>query len=637
MAQLVTPEQLLGPLRELEQKLQIKLAEEHSFRKANANFQPMNETTTSLLAVCEKLAAMKEKLARANFEEHTSELTFLCKRFNTSIENGHSERSYQEFFISAMPSQPLKERRKSGLGMLCCQRGFPPNQSWWSDAERRLQATYQVLRSGTLVSAQARELVPGDIVFLACGQRCVADTRVLIHADGTSVDCTHLTMDSSDLRRVTTEVTSPAVVDSANIILRDSYLCSGGLFGMVVRSPLNPLMSGSVREPDEDGVFALETSIPAGLSPSMCRTLFKNLTSRPKFVCRSFHTMVKLARTQVLVVLVPKELETSGAAALCATGKRLGKPVVLVVIDDDKSFTGGESWAKENEVEFVDCRASSSSAQHQTGSDPDAISTTAHSTVQSLPVSQTLTGATDCGRTTSGIVSPVFASSNGNAFPRAELVPADVKTRLSEIVSQLSAGGQAGGVLVSTRSPAVVMLMCHSLGEKGCSLLLALGSLQHSSVFRKLVMQQRYGRQEVARRAMTSNSLGVPGEAQSRAQSPTHYPSTSQCTPREPQRWPSFSRQASHVSNKGSFSPTRSMQLHTADPVHLSPAAAAARGENIHKVDLFVSLNSVGVISEYSDAVLLRDDLSCLGQALEMACKAIPAGVLAQTVNEDQV
>jgi len=194
--------------------VQAQIAEDHSFRKANANFTPMIDTTILLLAACEKLAAEKEAMARAHFEEHTSELSYLCRRYSTSIEVGHSERTYQDHVLAASPSAGARERRKSGTSFFaCCQRGFPPQQAWWLDNSKRLCPTFQVLRSGSITTASAQELVPGDIVFLAAGQRCAADARVLVHEEGTMVDCSHLTLDVVDVHRVTTEATSPAIAD----------------------------------------------------------------------------------------------------------------------------------------------------------------------------------------------------------------------------------------------------------------------------------------------------------------------------------------------------------------------------------------------------------------------------------------
>jgi len=45
------------------------------------------------------------------------------------------------------------------------------------------------------------------------------------------------------------------------------------------------------------------------------------------------------------------------------------------------------------------------------------------------------------------------------------------------------------------------------------------------------------------------------------------------------------------------------------------------------KIELLVSLDSVGVVSEQADCVLLKPDLGCLGQALEIASKAVPEGL----------
>jgi len=58
------------------------------------------------------------------------------------------------------------------------------------------------------------------------------------------------------------------------------------------------------------------------------------------------------------------------------------------------------------------------------------------------------------------------------------------------------------------------------------------------------------------------------------------------------------------------------------DPVNLANVAVAdtavAKEANARVSELFVSLNSIGVVSENADCILLKSDLGLLAQAFEI-------------------
>merc|ERR1740139_2113668 len=160
---------------------------------------------------------------------------------------------------------------------VCCSSEFPPRQRWWLDMARRLDSTFQVLRSGQLLASPGKQLLEGDILYLRVGQKAPADCRVLIHTEGATLDCSHLTARANDVRICSKKPTTLAASESRNTVLKGSYIIQGALFCMVVQPPWSTLLAAAAPDTADRGrtgdsaqdasdQFVVETAIPAGLS-----------------------------------------------------------------------------------------------------------------------------------------------------------------------------------------------------------------------------------------------------------------------------------------------------------------------------------------------------------------------------------
>lgn len=321
-------EALLPGLKELKRQVQELLDAETTFRKANLqNFgtSSVDKTTQLLLAACEKLFEERAAIERSTSEEHSVRLEHLCKQFGTSLDMGLSEAQVAR----AQPAQHLPRRRNRGflaslLFGMCCEPEFPPRQRWWLDISRHMGCTFQVLRGGRLEMCAGRRLCPGDVVYMRVGQKVPADCRVLVHSDGATVDCSHLTACANDLRVCCHQATAATASESRNIVLKDSYIVSGALFCMVVRMP----SSGLLPPLDSSDELIIDTAVPVGLSQRLCQGLFKALCTKSQLVCKSFDGLQKLGEARAFVVQLTPELLSKGTIpAFCASVKARGRRV----------------------------------------------------------------------------------------------------------------------------------------------------------------------------------------------------------------------------------------------------------------------------------------------------------------------
>lgn len=93
----------------------------------------------------------------------------------------------------------------------------------------------EVVRDGTLQRIPAREVVRGDLLVLAAGQRVIADARV-IDADGLAVDESALTGESLPVHKRSAPLSDPLLplADRANLVFRGSVVTSGAGRALVV-------------------------------------------------------------------------------------------------------------------------------------------------------------------------------------------------------------------------------------------------------------------------------------------------------------------------------------------------------------------------------------------------------------------
>mmetsp|Transcript_77248 Transcript_77248/g.213645 ORF Transcript_77248/g.213645 Transcript_77248/m.213645 type:complete len:593 (-) Transcript_77248:180-1958(-) len=574
-----SPEQLLKDLKELDTSVQRQVEEDQSFRRLNANFSVQNETTQMLLEVCEKLAAAKEAMERACFEEHTSELPYLCRHFGTAIDAGLSERAYRERQAAQHPSGVVRrERRRGGIFSFCCQHDFPPRQSWWTELSKRLTPTFQVVRAGRILTAFADELVTGDLVYLCAGQRVALDGRVLVYTAGTALDVSQLTFEMSDVhvRVCSAGPTAEAITASRNMVFKDSYVVAGSLFCMAVRAAVDSFIPSSAHETETDQ-FTVDVNLPTGMTMSQCKSTFKALCVQARLACRSFQTLLQVGRAGTLVVLLTKEL-ISTALALCNVTRRLGRALILV--DCDCTRESLEALSKESGLEVFDVGASPAR------------------TVASTPVSTRSLGA----------------SHHPLQISEGEL------ERLSGLTQQLSGardGGKGGGGAIITRisQPGLTSLCCQ-LADAGMPPLYAMGSLDFPDSFRSLVLPSRRSRPPSAR-TVASSSATPP-----RASLALDCNEGQSILPPQPQH----TRAAPTPEVYGSTHLSHILSQASEDYVSHDPAANLRRLRSCSKkqIELLISLNSIGVVSENADCVLLKPDLGCLGQALEIIAKAVP-------------
>jgi len=619
------PDSLQKELTALERTVQSRVDQDNSFRKANANFNIQSETTQLLLAACEKLVVEKGAMDRSSFEEHSSDLAYLCKHFGTAINLGLSERYHRDKLVQMQPwsssgGNPRPKKPRAPLFAFCCSSEFPPQQSWWTEASQRLCPDYQVLRAGKIVSSPASEVVPGDILFLRAGQRAAADGRVLVFSEGTAVDVSHITMELGDVRMITSEATAAAITASSNMVLKDSYLVSGALFCMVVRVPSTSLIPGAGPWDSEEPLFLQDATVPPGMTMSQCRNLFKQLCVRSRIVCRSFKAMVMLARVQTLVCLVTPDLMDAGSVPkLVATAKRLSRGLVLVDCGCSKSAVA--SLAQEEGLEHIDLSnnldSTRTSAQPSTA---DPLSTGASSTGETITPSGTLGDKLQLFSTSASCASfnHLDSSSLLQHFGQGERV------RLA-VFAEALLGKTSQGAILSNLSQGGLTALCAILTESGNAPLYAMGTFNYPACFRQLVLSAT--RTDKSR--MPADSLPVGPKISMVESEPSIVPFQPRAST-TPTDTTGASPKAGEVPGHMSIS---RMASSGSQATQVTFGNLASGELDVSKLDMgkcsevVVSLNSIGVVSEHADLVLLKSDLGCLAQALELVSKSIPASV----------
>eukprot|EP00927_Polykrikos_kofoidii_P031902 TRINITY_DN27316_c0_g1_i1.p1 TRINITY_DN27316_c0_g1~~TRINITY_DN27316_c0_g1_i1.p1 ORF type:complete len:665 (-),score=115.49 TRINITY_DN27316_c0_g1_i1:66-1988(-) len=620
-------EWLLKELAALERVVQAEIEESLSFRKANARFDSKEETTQLLNAVCERLSTEKAAMDQASFAEHSSELSYLCQHFSTSLDRGLSEMACKQKLVSSRLSgrqggDPPEERTRgrSFLG-ICCQVEFPPQQAWWLDILKRLVPRFLTLRAGKLVKITATEIVPGDIVYLSAGQKVAADSRVLVLLNGTTADVSHLTTRPSDsLRPCSTTATGLTPAESNNIVLKDSFLVTGALFGLVVRTPRTPFVPVGNNNIvfDERFEFPVDTAVPPGMTVSSCQSSFKALCMKAHLACRSFWSVSLLARSRSVVVLLTQELLDKGTVPkFVAAAKKFGKAFVLVNCDCTSTSLG--LLAKQLELDVMDFSG-----------DGDGFDGCDQASLEGCP-----TSAEDMDFV-------VLGWSATRQLGQGE------KGRITTLVKELGSGGspRRSGVIVSGMSQVGLLHLCNSFQESDRPLLYAVSDFFYPRCFRSLVLGterrehsfDRYSSPPMPPRATVSDELtnvGCPTpqsntksvnsprphdtdshrENKSRRPSLVHSSDNSEMSTEMPAM-----QSMRSVSSLRSIDPASALNMQ--QPTRRSILSEQESAPHSSTSELVVSLNSIGVVSENADCVLLQSDLACLGQAFEIVCKS---------------
>lgn len=598
-------DRLLHELTELERIVRLEDEDATLYQKRNAGFDFQNETTQLLLSVCEKLAKAKSVMDQANFEEHTSELPYLISHYCTSIATGLSESAHREKLAATFGGARNRLPPRPKLWTtLCCNREFPPRQTWWIDTMAQLAFEPQVLRGGKIVTSSPLDVVPGDVIFIAAGQKAVADCRVLVHADQSMVDVAHVTKIPKDLRMVSTRNTAIAAIDSANIILKDSYMVSGGAFCTVVRSPSDPFVppsvySGNVMTNNTVG-FEIDTKLPAGMSLASAKTVFKALCTKAQLAPRSFSTIAQLAKIGTLVLPLSTDVLGKGTVPnFCATASRLGKTVVLVNCNCARDAI--ESLCKDlgaDCCEFDDLS--------------DASELPLDSACENLPPGQARTDTKfdHCG---SPCHSVFFSGQFSQPWCVPEAALGEEAKRISDLVNDLRA--KKGPIVLHGISQAGLVSLCRKLTSESRPLLYGMNEFHYQRCFRELVFGYDLMCINASRLEHAFGAGGRPadlGKIQETSEVPTATTAVS------------HQRTDQRDSNSSASSRNEANDMFTVDHAAMKQRCTESSVDVGVKqgIGVFLSVNSIGVVSEYADCVLLRSDLGCLGQALEIVTKA---------------
>lgn len=637
-------ERLLDDLAALERVVQKDIEESLSFRKANASFDARDETTQLLLAVCERLATEKAAMEQASFAEHSSDLSYLCQHYGTALDGGLSDMAYRDRLQSVRMNgraggDPTECRRRGRrFFALCCQSEFPPEQTWWLDVRKRLVPRFHALRANKLVPTFATEIVTGDVVYLAAGQKAPADGRVLVAIEGTTADVSHLTQRAADaIRPCSTQATGLTPAESSNIILKDSHLVTGAAFVLVVRGPRNPFLSvggpppgggdvaaGTAAAPVLHEDCAVDKGVPPGMTLSACQTLFKTLCTKAHLFCRSFWALSQLTESKTLVVLVTEELLSKGTVPKFVTAaQKFGKAFVLVNCNCRKSDL--ESLGKQLGLDCVEFAADGDG-------DGEAPS---------------LEGCPTKAEETDTVV--------GWSGPRS--LGEEEKAKLATLARELGSAGspKRPGVILTCISQAGLLFLCDNVQIVDRPLVYAVSDFHFPRCFSLLVLA---GRSDAGIDRYASTPVApAPPRASVNLEQGCSTPQSSRVvsSPRPPEANAASSGSVSPAVNKTpNPNPTRNPSLvHSSDgsdhPIFEPPIMTSMASLNsLRTVDpasvlnvsqprrrsllkdqtampstteLVVSLNSIGVVSEHSDCVLLQSDLGLLGQALEIVCK----------------
>lgn len=619
-------DKLLPALQELERTVQAQAEESVSFRKWNTKFDKRNETTQLLLNVCEQLWNEKQTMEQSNFEEHASDLSYLCQHYKTSIKSGLALNVHADELQAMQKKGSIrnigvaKQRRFCGL---CCSSEFPPQQSWWTDIKQSLVPRFQVQRGGNLCHSTAMELVRGDVVFISAGQRAAADGRILVLSEGAAVDASHLTQRAHDVRLCSTRSTAVRPDESRNIILKGSYIISGSLFCMVVRSPREPLLPGTADSAQERLEPDLDGSVPANMTMNMCQGLFRALCTRARLFCKSFRAIESLAGVNVVVVTLTQELLSQGTIPkFVATMQKLRKAVVFVSCDCRKDDL--RRVAQDLKLEISDF--------NRDGEKPPLV-----------PGSSGESGDPRIEPMMATSIDLTMLSGPLSLERLAEHEQALLKRVLEKLQHDSVDQAAVGSAVLTGISQAALLLLCRTLSSHGRNVLFAVSNYHYPQSFRLLAekpIKHRglpgsvLGASEVS--TGTDSHLhspetpgagleGVPGirRGVSASQDPTS-PSNLQPPPSTPM---------AHHGTVASFADTqRTMMSFRSDPCRDLVDGGRAAPTSLSSTEVgsggsrglvFVSLNSIGIVSDYSSCILLKSDLACLGEALEIVSKKI--------------
>lgn len=587
----MAPEQLLPDLQKLKQEVQEVIDVETNFRKANSRFDVQNKTTQLLLAACERLAEERAEIEMKNFEEHSARLEYLCKQYGTVLDAGLPDTSYRKQGGGPPPTRQKSRsvgRRAVGAWIFgqCCQADFPPNQHWWLDIVPRLQPTFRVLRTGNLVAVPGPFLQPGDIVHLHAGQKAAADGRVLVISAGTILDASQVTARANDVRVCCCQPTAPSAAESRNMVLKDSHLVIGSLFCMVVRTPAHPI-TPTVGESRNNDEFAIDVSIPQGLSMRQCQNVFKALCVKAQMVPKSFNALSRLKAARVLLVLLNQALLKKGTVPqFCASMQKLGRSVVLV--DSGCGINAMNELCEKlgiRCVNFLSDQASPRTAGEGGGSGktgPDALSEVCTSEAETPVDFASSINVSVCA----GPLNIHHVSENDHGLLRSLMDTFKEPAPQKGVVAAVSGASQE-----------VLFLLCRFLHTPKRPMLYAMTDFNFPRCLTYLPCQEVFAPHcSVVSVSAVSTSAGV---------TPSH---AGTCVEQQSERSADAALETSERPTTNTIANARILSAAQECPVP----------------HVLISMNSIGVVSEKADCIVLEEDLILLGQAIEIVDAKVP-------------
>lgn len=620
-----TAEELRPELGRLEREVQAAAEEAVSFRKLNASFDKNNETTQLLLTACEQLWTEKMSIDNTNFQEHTSELSYLCQHYNTGIYTGLADHVYTEKASTLLTKKRGHEGRERRFFSFCCSSEFPPQQSWWFDIQSSLIPRVQVVRNGNLASCAATDLVPGDIAYLYAGQRAVADGRVLVFSEGTAVDVSHLTSRASDVRICSAKTTAHSIVESRNIILKDCHIINGSLFCMIVRSPHECFIPASTYDGQEGFEATVDTAVPTELTLGTCQGLFRQLCVRARLFCKSFRAIERFGSAQVVVVTLTQELLDKGTVPkFCAIVRKLKRSTVLVNTDCKRDALG--HLCQELGVACVDFEDTEDAFAAGKNNSASAVDLT----VLQGPVGMGCVGDYEQSR-----LKPLLENLRGSE-PVVAVVDKISQAALLNLCTQLKGAQKPLLYAMSNYHYAKCYRNLISAGNtKGGQKRLnsAIGSAEESTCLGSLgtpspLMSRKDDNDvDMSPSADTYDVKHVVSKALSKEDSDAMYSTFNR--PEDKYRVsPNETKHRTSLESQGS--PFATMTLQSDPAPHIQMRGSAQTGSPANKTDsmvpqlgggadeIFVSVNSIGIVSDSADCVLFKSDIGCLGDAMEI-------------------
>lgn len=202
-------------------------------------------------------------------------------------------------------------------------------------ALRRMSApAARVLRDGSQRSVSARELVPGDVVILAAGDRVSADIRLLEAAE-LRIDESLLTGESAPVEKSCAALSEPGmqVADQHNMAFRGSLVSNGRGRGVVVETGMRSQIGAIASSLSDQG----ETQTPLQLRLAgfgrrlalavlaICALIFVSGLLRGEELVLMFLTAVSLA-----VAAIPEALPAVVTISLALGARRMSRHNALI-------------------------------------------------------------------------------------------------------------------------------------------------------------------------------------------------------------------------------------------------------------------------------------------------------------------